>query len=145
MTAIPQTFANHTRWHAPFHFFVLPVMLINVIWSVVQFVKAPALNSGWWIIVSLALLVLTFLVRLNPLKVQDRIIRLEESLRYQQLLSPALLQKTSAFGTGQIIALRFASDDELEELVGAVMEGKLTKGIEIKRAIKHWRADTLRV
>ena len=50
-----------------------------------------------------------------------------------------------ALGTGQIIALRFASDDELEELMGAVMEGKVTKGIEIKRAIKHWRADTFRV
>jgi Family of unknown function (DUF6526) len=145
MAATPQTFANHTRRHAPFHFFVVPVMLINVIWSVVQFVKAPTLNSGWWIIVSLALLVLTFLVRVNPLKVQDRIIRLEERLRYQELLSPALLQKTSALGTGQIIALRFASDDELEELMGAVMEGKVTKGIEIKRAIKHWRADTFRV
>jgi Family of unknown function (DUF6526) len=145
MAATPQTFANHTRRHAPFHFFVVPVMLINVIWSAVQFVKAPTLNSGWWIIVSLALLVLTFLVRVNPLRVQDRIIRLEERLRYQELLSPALLQKTSALGTGQIIALRFASDDELEELMGAVMEGKVTKGIEIKRAIKHWRADTFRV
>ena len=145
MAATPQTFANHTRRHAPFHFFVVPVMLINVIWSVVQFVKAPTLNSGWWIIVSLALLVLTFLVRVNPLKVQDRIIRLEERLRYQELLSPALLQNTSALGTGQIIALRFASDDELEEHMGAVMEGKVTKGIEIKRAIKHWRADTFRV
>jgi hypothetical protein len=145
MAATPQTFANHTRRHAPFHFFVVPVMLINVIWSVVQFVKAPTLNSGWWIIVSLALLVLTFLVRVNPLKVQDRIIRLEERLRYQELLSPALLQNTSALGSGLIIALRFASDDELEELMGAVMEGKVTKGIEIKRAIKHWRADTFRV
>jgi hypothetical protein len=145
MATIPQTLANHTRWHAPFHFFVLPVMLINVIWSVVVFVKAPDRNSGWSIVVSLALLILTFLVRLNPLKAQDRIIRLEEKLRYQQVLSPALLPQTSALSPGQIIALRFAGDDELEDLVSAVLAGKLTKSIEIKRAIKHWRADTFRV
>ena len=145
MATTPQTFANHTRLHAPFHFFVVPVMLINFIWSVVQFVRAPDLNSGWWIMVSLALLVLTFLVRLNPLKVQDRIIRLEEKLRYQQLLSSPVLQKAGTLGTGQMIALRFAGDDELEELVEAVLAGKLTKGVEIKRAIKHWRADTFRV
>ena len=141
----PQTFSNHTRWHAPFHFFILPVMLINFIWSIVQFAKTPGWNSGWWIVVSLALLMLTFFVRVNPLKAQDRIIRLEEKLRYQQLLSPALLEQTGALRTGQIIALRFAGDDELEDLVGAVLAGKLIKPAEIKRAIKHWRADTFRV
>ena len=120
-------------------------MLINFIWSVVQFIRAPGLNSGWWVVVSLALLVLTFLVRLNSLKVQDRIIRLEEKLRYQQLLSPALLQRTSGLDTGQIIALRFADDDELAGLVDAVLEAKITKSAEIKQAIKHWRADTFRV
>lgn len=145
MATIPQSLANHTRWQAPFHFFVLPVILINVIWSVVLFVKAPGLNSGWWIVLSLALLILTFMVRLNPLKAQDRIIRLEERLRYQQVLSPALLAQTSALEPGQMIALRFAGDDELEELVSAVLTGKLTKSIEIKRAIKHWRGDTFRV
>jgi hypothetical protein len=145
MATIPQSLANHTRWHAPFHFFVLPVMLINVIWSVVVFVKAPDRNSGWSIVVSLALLMLTFLVRLNPLKAQDRIIRLEERLRYQQVLSPALLPQTSALSPGQIIALRFAGDDELEELVSSVLAGKFTRNTEIKKAIKHWRADTFRV
>ena len=88
---------------------------------------------------------LTFLVRLNPLKVQDRIIRLEENLRYQQVLSPVLMQQTNALRTEQIIALRFAANDELEELVSAVLAGKLSKNIEIKRAIRHWRADTFRV
>lgn len=145
MATTPQTFSNHTRWQPPIHYFVLPVMLINVFWAVIVFIKDPNRNSGWWIIVSLALLVLVFFVRLNPLKAQDRIIRLEERLRYQQVLSPAVFQQTNALKTGQIIALRFAGDDELEELVGAVLAGKLTKGVEIKRAIKNWRADTFRV
>jgi len=141
----PQTYANHTRRHPPFHFFVVPVMVINFIWSVVQFVMTPGWDSGRWAVVSLALLVLMFLVRLNPLKAQDRIIRLEERLRYQQALSPALLQQTSTLRTGQIIALRFAPDDELEELVSAVVTGKLTKPVQIKQAIKNWRGDTFRV
>jgi hypothetical protein len=143
--AATQNFANHTRWHPPFHFFVLPVMLINFIWSIVQFVMAPGWNSGWWIVVSLALLVLTPFVRMNALKAQDRIIRLEETIRYQQVLSPAVIQQAGALTVGQIVALRFAADDELEELVSAVAAGKLSKPKDIKQAIKNWRADTFRV
>jgi hypothetical protein len=143
--ATTQNFANHTRWHPPFHFFVLPVMLINFFWSVVEFVKAPGRNSGWWIVVSLALLLLTFFVRTNSLKVQDRIIRLEEKLRYQQVLSPAVVQQAGALTAGQIVALRFAGDDELEELVNVVVAGKLAKPRDIKQTIKNWRADTFRV
>jgi hypothetical protein len=140
-----QNFANHTRWHPAFHFFVLPVMLVNFVWSVVNFVKAPDKNSGWWIVVSFALALLTSFVRTNSLKVQDRLIRLEERLRYQQLLSPSLAQQTDALTVRQICALRFAGNDELEELVNAVVTGKLTESRDIKRAIKNWRADTFRV
>jgi hypothetical protein len=145
MATTPQTFANHTRWQAPFHYFVVPVLLINIVWAVITFVKTPTWNSGWWIIVSVALVVMATLVRLNSLKVQDRLIRLEERLRYQQVLSPALLQQANALQTGQIIALRFAGDDELEELVSSALAGKFAKNSEIKRAIKSWRADTFRV
>ena len=143
--ATTQNFANHTRWHPPFHFFDMPVMLINFFWSVVEFVKAPDRNLGWWIVVSLALLLLTFFVRTNSLKVQDRIIRLEEKLRYQRLLSPAVVQQAGALTAGQIVALRFAGDDELEGLVRAVASGKLAKPRDIKQAVKNWRADTFRV
>jgi len=145
MANTPQTFANHIRWQPPIHYFVLPVMLINVFWTVIIFVKDPNRNSGWAVAVSLALLVLVFFVRLNPLKAQDRIIRLEETLRYQRVLSPALCQQTRGLTPGQIIALRFASDDELEELVSATLAGKFAKNSEIKRAIRQWRADTFRV
>ena len=145
MATTPQTFANHTRWQAPFHYFVGPVMVINFIWAVINFIRTPNWNSGWWIVVSAAVIVLTSLVRLNSLTVQDRLIRLEEKLRYQQVLSPALLQQANALQTGQIIALRFAGDDELEELVAAVLAGKFAGTSEIKRAIKSWRADTFRV
>ena len=141
----PQNFSNHTRWHPTFHFFVLPVMLINFFWAVVMFVKAPGWDSGWWIIVSLALAMLTTFVRTYSLKVQDRLIRLEERLRYQQVLSTALAQQTSNLTVGQTVALRFAADEELEKLVDSVLSGKFVKTKDIKRAIKQWRADNFRV
>lgn len=145
MADTQQAYANHTRWHPPFHFFVLPVMLINFVWSIVEFVKNPGRNQGWLVVVSLALAVLTFLVRTNALKVQDRIIRLEEKLRYQQLLPADLAHQARSLAIGQIIALRFASDEELEGLVREVLGGRLTKAAEIKKAIKNWRSDTFRV
>lgn len=143
--ATTQTYANHTRWHPPFHFFILPVMVINFFWAVVVFVKAPDATSGWLIVVSLALLLLTSMVRTNSLKVQDRVIRLEEKLRFQQVLSPALGQQCSRLRPREIVALRFAADDELEDLVSALVSGKLTKPSQIKQAIKNWRGDTFRV
>lgn len=145
MADTQQSYANHTRWHPPFHFFVIPVMLINVVWAIVEFVKSPGRNQGWWIVVSLALVVLALLVRTNALKVQDRVIRLEEGLRYQQLLPAELAQQCGSLAVGKIIALRFASDEELEGLVREVLGGRLTKSAEIKKAIKNWRGDTFRV
>ena len=145
MSTTLQTYANHTRWHPPFHFFVMPVLVINVIWSTVYFVMHPGWNQGWWIVVSLALPVLGLLARTNSLRVQDRLIRLEEQLRCQQLLPADLAQQARSLTLGQNIALRFAPDEELPALVREVLAGKLTKSAEIKRAIKSWRADNLRV
>ena len=145
MADVPQSYENHTRWHAPFHFFVAPVLLTNVVVAVVQLVRDPGLDRGWWLVVSIALLALAGLVRVNPLKVQDRVIRLEESLRYYQLLPEELAQRAASLTLAQTVALRFASDEELEGLVREVLEGRLTKPAEIKRAVKNWRADTLRV
>jgi hypothetical protein len=142
---VPQSYENHTRWHAPFHFFVAPVLLTNVVVAVVQLARDPGLDRGWWLVVSIALLVLAALVRLNPLKAQDRIIRLEESLRYYQLLPEDLARRATSLTPAQTVALRFASDEELEGLVREVLDGRLTKPGEIKRAVKNWRADTLRV
>jgi hypothetical protein len=141
----PQSYDNHTRWHAPFHFFLAPVLLTNVIVAIVQLVRDPGLDRGWWLVVSIALVVMAALVRVNPLRAQDRIIRLEESLRYYQVLPEELANRAASLTTAQTVALRFAPDEELEGLVREVLEGRLTKPGDIKRAIKGWRADTLRV
>lgn len=145
MAESPQSYDNHTRWHAPYHFFVLPVLLANVLVAVVELIRDPGLDRGWGLVVSLALLVLAALVRFYPLKAQDRIIRLEESLRYYQLLPEELALRAASLTPAQTVALRFAPDEQLERLVREVLEGRLTKPDEIKRAIEGWRADTLRV
>jgi hypothetical protein len=145
MADVPQTYDNHTRWHAPFHFFAAPVMVTNFVVALVQLIRDPGLERGWWLVVSAALVVVTALVRANALRAQDRVIRLEESLRYYQLLPDELAQRAASLTPGQVVALRFAPDEELEGLVSEVLGGRLTKPNEIKRAIKGWRADTFRV
>lgn len=145
MADAPQTYQNHVRWHKPFHFFLLPVFLINFIWSAVELFLYPGWDQGRWVVVSFALIVLTLLARINPLRAQDRVIRLEEQLRYQRILPADLAQRASALTVWQVVALRFASDAELPELVRQTLENKFSKSDEIKRAIKNWRADTVRV
>ena len=145
MADTPQTYANHTRWHAPFHFFLAPVLVINVVWQIVNFVKNPGLDQGWAGVVALALAVIATLTRTNSLKVQDRVIRLEEQIRHQQVLPADLASQVDKLTLGQTIALRFASDEELAGLVREILAGRLTKPADIKKAIKNWRADTLRV
>lgn len=145
MSATPQTYASHVRRHPPFHFFVIPVLLINIIWSIVDCVMHPGWHQGWLIVVSLALLVLAIFSRTNALKVQDRVIRLEEQLRRQALLPADLAQQARSLTVSQTIALRFAADEELAGLVREVLSGKLSKPAEIKQAIKSWRADEFRV
>ena len=145
MADAPQGYSNHTRWHPPFHFVLAPVMLINFVWAFVQFFRHPGWERGWWVVVSFALIVMAALTRINPLRVQDRLIRLEERLRLSQLLPPELARQAMNLKPGQFVALRFASDEELEGLVRRVLAGELTKPADIKRAVKNWRADHLRV
>ena len=145
MAETPQNYSNHTRWHPPFHFFLVPLFLLNLIFAAVQLFRFRDLDHVAWLVLAVGLIVLSLLARTNALRVQDRLIRLEERLRYQQILPAPLAQSAGALRMGQIVALRFASDEELPELVREVLDGKLTKGDEIKRAVKHWRADTWRV
>ncbi|HVF28023.1 MAG TPA: DUF6526 family protein [Pyrinomonadaceae bacterium] len=145
MAETPQTYGNHTRWHPPFHFFLAPLFLLNIIFALVQLIRFRDLDHAVWLALAIGLFVLNGLSRINALRVQDRVIRLEERLRYQQILPPALAERARELPTNQVVAMRFASDEELPELVGHVLDGRLTKGSEIKRAIRRWRPDTWRV
>jgi len=140
-----QNYDNHTRWHPPFHFFLAPLFLLNFLFAVVQLYRFRDLDHAWMLVLAVGLIVLSALSRINALRVQDRLIRLEERMRYQQVLPQPLAQSAGDLPPGQIVALRFASDGELPALVQQVLDGKLNKGDEIKRAVRDWRADTLRV
>jgi len=144
MAASPQSFSNHTRFDPPFHFFILPVFAITLIASVVHLFRRPGLHSAWFVVVMLAALAAIFKIRLNALKVQDRVIRLEERLRFASLLDPALRPRIPEFAESQLIALRFASDAELPALAARALNEKLSAA-DIKKAIQQWRPDYWRV
>jgi hypothetical protein len=143
----PQNFKNHTRFHPPFHFFVLPILLLNfffAIWATIRHWPVHAHLFIWWIVLSMVLFMAFGLSRSYALTAQDRIIRLEERLRFAALLSPDLLARSQALTVRQIIGLRFASDDELPALVKRALDENLTEK-QIKQAINNWRPDYLRV
>lgn len=139
-----QSFSHHTRHDPLFHFFILPVFAITLVASIVHLVRRPGLHSGWMVVVMIAALVALFKLRLYPLKVQDRVIRLEERMRLMTLLDPALRPRIAEFTESQLIALRFASDAELPALAIRALDEKLSSQA-IKQSIQHWRADNWRV
>ena len=142
---LPQTYANHARFHPPFHFFLAPGAMVLIVLTVINVVRHSSQLDAW-ILLLMAILFFAalFLVRLYPLKAQDRIIRLEERLRLQTVLSAALAQRIPELTEAQLTALRFASDSELPALVEKALAAKMPAP-EIKKSIVAWRADTFRV
>ena len=140
----PQTYANHRRYDPAIHVFTFGVLSISFLLTVWRTVRSPSLENFWWVVVAAAAIVLLFKVRGYALKVQDRIIRLEERLRLEKLLSETLRGQIGDVSVGPLIGLRFAPDGEVEELVRQALEEQLS-GEEIKKRIKVWRPDTFRV
>jgi hypothetical protein len=140
-----QSFANHTKTVPAFHFFVLPVMFLNLGWSVFRWKASSwSVNGGIGVLTSAALLLGFLLARMFALSVQDRVIRLEERLRCERLLPQNLQARIVEFEPGQLISLRFASDAELPALAQKVLDEKMKDRKAIKQQIKNWRADYLR-
>jgi len=139
-----QNYANHVRYYPLVHFVITPLLFINLIWRVIRLSQFPDWDRGFDLLVAVALMLLSLAARIQALKVQNRVIRLEESLRYQKLLSADLAFQAEQLPTGQKIALRFASDEELPELVRRAINGEFKKPKEIKLAVKNWRGDYLR-
>jgi hypothetical protein len=146
-----QSLAHHTRWDPPFHFFVLPIFVLGLVMSLVHFFahitegdSRDHFHSFLLILLAAALLTLVFKVRLNSLKVQDRVIRLEERLRLTQLLQEPLRSRIPELTVDQLCGLRFASDAELPKLAERALNEKLSRA-DIKKAIQNWRPDYWRV
>src|SRR5580693_4039424 len=142
--ATPQTLANHVRFDPPFHYFIAPVFVISWILSVVVAVRHPGFLHFWIVVFNTALIVAVTRIRQYALKVQDRVIRLEERLRLATLLPDSLRPQIAKLSEDQLIGLRFASDEELPALVERTLLGNLARA-DIKKSIKNWRPDYRRV
>lgn len=140
-----QTYQNHTRYFPLVHFVLFPALLFNLIWQIVRLYQEPNWDRAEWLFMALVFIAMNVAARLQALKAQDRVIRLEERLRFNELLPKDLAEKAMNLKTGQLIALRFASDEELQGLVEKTLSGQLKTSKEIKLAINNWRGDYLRV
>jgi Family of unknown function (DUF6526) len=140
-----QNFASHTRRVPPFHFFAVPVFMINFFWSLYRLWQLGFSFAGiFGVILAAALVVVPLSARMFALTVQDRVIRLEERLRYERVLPADLLARSGELTLGQIVSLRFASDSELPTLTRKVLDEKLTERKAIKQLVKEWKPDYLR-
>lgn len=142
--AEPQSFKNHAKFDPPYHFFLAPVVIILFILSVIDLIRNPGWMTAIQVLVVVWLFVLLLKMRVYPLKVQDRVIRLEERLRLQSVLPAALQPRICELSEDQLIGLRFASDAELQGLVEKTLAGNWNRK-QIKEAIQNWRADDWRI
>ena len=140
----PQTYANHTRLDPLFHFVALPIFLLAVIVGIIHFIWRPSFHTGAFFVISVAAAIAVLKIRLYSLKVQDRVIRLEERLRLSSLLPEPLRSRIPELTEGQLVALRFASDAEVQKLAERAISEKLSPA-DIKKAIQTWRPDYWRV
>jgi hypothetical protein len=141
----PQNYKNHARWRPIFHFTIMPLLLLNLIFSIILLVHHHAMHphvTVWWVVLSAILILIAADHRMSALGVQDRLIRLEERLRMTALGVPHAT--VYALTERQLIGLRFASDAELPTLAERALREKLTEK-QIKASIQTWRPDYFRV
>ena len=145
--AQPQSFKNHARFDPPFHFFIAPVLLLNVIftiWVAIHTWPQHIVVHLWVVLISIVLFVMAGIFRGYALKNQDRLIRLEEQLRLADLIDEDQLALIDALTVDQYIGLRFASDAEVAALAQRAVTENLTRK-QIKEAITTWRPDNHRI
>jgi hypothetical protein len=145
MSQPTQTFANHARLHPPYHFVASPLALVYVVWSAVRLVRTPGADTLHALVGALALFAALAFARLYAMKVQDRVIRLEERLRLARVLPADLQPRIEELTERQLIALRFASDAEVADLVREVLANPAIPQKAIKQRVRQWRPDHFRV
>jgi hypothetical protein len=139
----PQNLANHAKLDVAFHMIVLPILVANLIIVIIWVVHRPSFHNVWLAVVSFAAILLAFKARQFPIKVQDRIIRLEERLRLQALAPQDWHAQIYKLSVDQLIGLRFAGDNEVVELARQALEHNWNRK-QIKERIQNWRSDDWR-
>ena len=140
-----QNFRNHRRNYPLYHFVAAPLLAIYLVYAVWGLVRAPSLPTVMNVVLAAGLVAMLFASRIMALTVQNRVIRLEMTLRLQRVLGPpAAADALARLPVGRLIALRFASDAELPGLIARVLSQELTTNTEVKQAIREWQPDLLR-
>jgi hypothetical protein len=146
-----QTYATHRRYVPLYHFVAPAILLLNLLWTFVGIYhfwrfggRFDRVNSIVQVLVAVALIILWFYLRNFALAVQDRVIRHEMRVRLGELLSADQRARIPELSVGQLIGLRFASDEELPALTRKVMDEKIADREAIKRLIRNWKADDQR-
>ena len=140
-----QSYANHARMVPGFHYVTFGLLFVYLVWTAWHAMTSRTLDAHFQLLGAVGMIGTAWYARSFPLKAQDRVIRLEEQLRLTRLLSDDLRSRVDELSPKQLIALRFASDAEVPELVRWVLTDKVTDGKVIKQRIKNWRADYNRV
>jgi hypothetical protein len=141
---VPQTLANHAKLDPLYHFVIAPVFILAAIGGTIHFLWRPSFHTGSFFVISVAAAIAVTKIRTYALKLQDRVIRLEERLRLNALCSEPLRSRVGELTEGQLIALRFASDGEVPKLAERAINEKLSRA-DIKKAIQTWRPDYWRI
>jgi Family of unknown function (DUF6526) len=139
-----QTFENHTKFVAAWHFVAAPILLLNLGVSIYNVIKNQSFNNIVLLLLAIALLIVWAFARVFALTVQDRVIRLEMRLKLAQLLPAEMRSRIPEFTVAQLVSLRFASDEELPALARKVLDEKINDRKAIKKMIKNWQPDELR-
>lgn len=139
-----QTYASHRRLDPWYHFIATPLFLVFLVISAVAFWRNPSPITLGQVVLALLLGILFLKVRQYALTVQDRVIRLEETLRMERLLPADLKARIPELRRDQFVGLRFAADAELADRVREALQDQLS-GEAIKKRIQTWRGDNLRV
>jgi hypothetical protein len=146
MAEATQTYATHRRFFPLFHFIAIPLLVFNLVIRIIYAFRHWGARLVWWeVVFAFALVCLALAARVMALSIQDRLIRLEETLRLQRCLPDDLRARIGELSAGQLIALRFCGDEaELVGLTRSVLNGELKGREDIKKSIKTWRPDTMR-
>ena len=139
-----QDYATHRRFHPLYHFVALPLASVAAIWALWRFAAGPTSDTALLALLALGLVTGVLGARVQALRVQDRVIRLEMAIRFARVLPPDLAARAHELKLRQIIALRFAGDAELPELTRKTLAGEFATSRAIKQAIHDWQADYLR-
>ena len=139
-----QNYGNHRQLVPLFHFGVGITFLAYFVWTASRLRTGLTTDTVMPFVLALGLIFMFLSARAMVMRVQDRLIRLEMLLRLQQVLPSDLRARCNELSIDHLVALRFAGDDEIADLMREVLAGKLGSRNDIKKKIRNWQGDYLR-